>query len=76
MRTILDDELRRWEVFATTGDFGGPDPAKLVFRCTSDAALRPRVIVYDGDKSEAEKAVAEATDPELVDMLEDAQNVG
>ena len=75
MRTILDRELRRWEVFATTGDFGSPNPAKLAFRCTSDAGLRPRILVFAGDKSDAEQAVAEAAEGELLRMLESAQNV-
>ena len=75
MRTILDGDLRRWEVYATTGDFGSANPAKVGFRCTSDAWQRPRVVVYDGDKSEAERCVAEWSDGELVRMLESAEPV-
>ena len=75
MRTILDGELRRWEVFATTGDFGSPNPAKLAFRCVSDAGLRPRILVFAGDKSDAEQAVAETPEDELLRMLETAQSV-
>jgi hypothetical protein len=75
MRTILDRDLRLWEVYATTGEFGAPNPAKLAFRCTSDAWQRPRVFLYPGDKSDAEKAVAEASDGELVRMFESAENV-
>jgi hypothetical protein len=75
MRTILDRELRRWEVFATTGEFGSPNPAKVAFRCVSDAGLRPRIMVFSGDKSDAEQAVAEAPDGELLRMLEEARAV-
>jgi hypothetical protein len=76
MRTILDRDLRWWEVYATTGDFGSANPAKVAFRCTSDAWQRPRVFLFPGDKSDAEKAVAQASDGELVQMLDAAQNVG
>jgi hypothetical protein len=75
MRTILDRDLRRWEVYATTGDFGSANPAKVAFRCTSDAWQRPRVVVHDGDKSDAERCVAESTDGELVRLLESAEPV-
>ena len=75
MRTILDRELRRWEVFATTGEYGSPNPAKLAFRCVSDAGLRPRILVFAGDKSDAEQTVAEASAEELLRLLESAQSL-
>ena len=75
MRTILDRDLRRWEVYATTGEFGSANPAKLAFRCTTDAWQRPRVFVYDGDKSDAERCVAEFSDGELLRMLESAERM-
>jgi hypothetical protein len=75
MRTILDKDLSRWEAYATTGEFGSADPAKVAFRCTSDAWQRPRVLVYRGDKSEAERCVAESPDGELLRMLEAAERV-
>jgi hypothetical protein len=76
MRTILDGDLRRWEVYATTGDFGAPDPARIGFRCTSDVGQRPRVFVFEGDKSEAERSVAASPDGELMRMLKEAETVG
>ena len=75
MRTILDGDLLRWEVYATTGDFGAPAPAKIAFRCTSDAWQHPRIFVMDGDKSEAERLVLEAPDGRLLEMLEGAEGV-
>lgn len=76
-RTILDRELRLWEVYATTGDFGAPDPAKIAFRCTSDAGQRPRILTFDGDKADAERAVVELPAAQLATMLgEQAADVG
>ena len=59
-RTILDSELRSWEAYATTGDYGLTAPAKIAFRCTSDSSQRPRIVDFEGDKSDAERAVRAA----------------
>jgi hypothetical protein len=72
MRTIVDRDLRRWEVYATTGDFGAPAPAKIGFRCTTDDAARPRVADFPGDKSDAERAVLTWPEEQLVGVLEKA----
>jgi hypothetical protein len=71
-RTILDGDLRSWEVYATTGDFGLPAPAKIAFRCTSDGSRRPRVLDFEGDKSDAEQAVLAWREEELRAALERA----
>jgi hypothetical protein len=69
-RTILDSELRSWEAYATTGDFGLTAPAKIAFRCTSDSSQRPRIVDFEGDKSDAERAVQAWTEEELLEVLE------
>ena len=71
-RTILDRDLRSWEVYATTGDFGAPAPAKIAFRCTSDESARPRIADFAGDKSDAERAVLTWPDDQWVGVLEEA----
>lgn len=70
MRTIRDGGLKTWEVFATTGDHGFADPARIVFRCVSDPGERPRAVRYGGDKSEAEEAVVSRSDQDLLAWLE------
>lgn len=74
-RTILDDELNTWEVYATTGDFGYADPARVVFRCLSDTRERARALDPGGDKSEAEAFVLERTEEELKALLAEAEPV-
>ena len=74
-RLIHDDALRTWEVFASTGDYGAADPARIVFRCTTEPGVRPRAVRLDGDKSDAEKAVIELTADELEKLLESAQEI-
>lgn len=69
MRTIRDEDLKTWEVYATTGDHGFADPARIAFRCVSDPWERPRAIRYGGDKSEAEEAVERWSDADLLSHL-------
>lgn len=74
-RTILDDDLNTWEVYATTGDFGFADPARIVFRCLTDSGERARAVEPGGDKSEAEELVVTRSDGELRELLEKAEPV-
>jgi len=74
-KSILDDDLRRWEAFATTGEGGLPDPGRVAFRCTSDPGLRPRVIAVAGDKSVAEQAVAQGSRGELLALFQKAREI-
>ncbi len=68
-RTILDDDLDRWEVFASTGPSGFADPATLVFRCVSDPDRPSRGVIVSGDKSEAEAAVLSVSTTDLRNLL-------
>lgn len=68
-RMIQDGDFRQWEAFATTGDYGFSRPARIVFRCRSDADERARVITVEGDKSDAEARLTSVDDDELSEML-------
>lgn len=68
-RMILDGALQQWEAFATTGRYGFPDPARVIFRCVSDPEIRARAVDIEGDKSDAEKTVETFDDGELREML-------
>ena len=72
-RTILDAALRSWEVFASTSRYGFAPRSRVVFRCTTDPAERPRARAIDGDKSDVEALVVGAPVEQLVDMLEGAE---
>lgn len=71
-RTILDADLRRWEVFASSGPRGFPTPAQLVFRCLSDPDQPSRAVLFQGDRSQAEEAVLGRESEELKNYLERA----
>lgn len=75
-RMILDEDLRRWEAFATTGEYGFPDRSRIVFRCVSDAHQRARAVVLPGDKSDAEQEVEARSELELRELLAEAPEIG
>lgn len=72
MRVVRDRGFRDWEVYATTGDFGLPSPARIVFRCRTDSDERPRVVTIEGDKSKAEALVKSLSTSELTGLLTEA----
>lgn len=74
-RTLVDVELNRWEVFATTGPHGYSDPARLLFRCLSDRDVRSRALPVEGGKAEAEHVASTATTEELSKMLSRAEAI-
>jgi hypothetical protein len=75
-RIIQDADLRVWEAYASPGPFGLPHPARIGFRCVSDARASPRAVPFIGDRSEAERVVREASADELRKMLERAVVAG
>ena len=74
-RTIVDADLRSWEVFASTGPYGYAPHSRLVFSCTTDPAERPRSSAVSGDKADVESLVATAPDDELRRLLEAAEPI-
>ncbi|MDX1567200.1 MAG: hypothetical protein R3223_05315 [Longimicrobiales bacterium] len=75
MRTIQDDSFRTWEAYATTGQYGFSDPARIIFRCVTDPNERARFVTIDGDKSDAEARVRSLSNGELQDLMEGADVV-
>lgn len=72
-RSILDDQLRSWEAFASTGPYGYSPGSRVVFSCTSDPGEPPRACTLDGGAADAEALVAKAPAAELVALLERAE---
>lgn len=69
MRIVTDGDFRTWEVYATTGEYGFPHPSRIIFRCMSDPGERARVVVVDGDKSDAEARVRQLSEGELRELM-------
>lgn len=74
-RTIQDQDLLLWEAYATAGDFGYPDHAKMVFHCLTDPARRARILKRDGDKSDVENELSTLSEAELLALLDQTEEV-
>ena len=64
-KTIVDKNMLTWEVYPS----GGADRSHIVFNCLSNRMLRPRFVVASGDEADAERAVLEASNDQLQEML-------
>lgn len=74
-RMIQDRDLLLWEAYASSGDFGSPDRARLFFHCLSDPGLRARYLERKGDKSDVEHEVVTLPDDRLVELLEQTREL-
>jgi hypothetical protein len=52
---------------------GFPEMARVVFRCASDEIEPPRAHAVEGDKSDGERIVVEASEEELRALLTQAK---
>jgi hypothetical protein len=69
-RTLLDDDLLTWEVYATSGDYGFADrDSRIVFHCLTDPRRRARSVRIAGPQAEAERTVEDGGDVELMELL-------
>ena len=68
-RTIVDDDLLVWEVYASGGPYGLPEKPKIVFHCAGDPERRARFVHHDGDNSTAQTALREMSDTQLRGLL-------
>jgi hypothetical protein len=68
-RIIQDHDLLLWEAYASTGDFGYPQQARIVFHCLTNPGLRARVVEQTGDKSDVENQLATLPENELLGLL-------
>ncbi len=74
-RIIQDQDLLLWEAYATTGDFGYPQQARLVFHCLTNPALRARVVEQEGDMSDVENQLATLPEGELLGLLAETEEL-
>jgi hypothetical protein len=72
-RTLQDENFLTWEVFPSAGDHGFSEQPYLVFNCLTDRNKRPRLIEFNGDEADAERFSTEATDAQLLDLLDRAR---
>ena len=74
-RIIQDQDLLLWEAYASTGDFGYPQQARIVFHCLTDPGLRARLVEQDGDMSDVENQLATLPEDELLELLAETKEL-
>lgn len=71
-RQFQDSNLLKWEAYASGGAHGSADRARIVFHCLTDRNMRARFVAIEGDQADAERAVSEADEARLAELLDQA----
>ena len=72
-RTFYDSNLRQWEAYVTGGQPGSVHAARIFFVCQADPDAHPRYVRHaSGNAAEAQTALLEYSDKELVGLLEES----
>lgn len=74
-RTFLDDDLLRWEVYASGGRHSTPERSRIIFHCVSDRGRRSRRVTHDSDHTSAQHMVEALPEDELREMLREAEEL-
>lgn len=73
-RTFQDEDLLLWEAYAAAPRTGRHQEerrgARVMFHCLTDRERRARVLERDEDRTGTERRIANADEPELIEMLE------
>ncbi len=72
-RSFYDSNLRQWEAYVSGGQPGSVHAARIFFICPQDPDATPRYVPYaGGNAAEAQAALLEYADTELVGLLEES----
>ena len=71
-RQIQDQNFLVWEVYPSGGNLGFSTEPYVVFHCLTQRDLRPRRVSLPGDEADAERKVRNASEAELLGMLQES----
>jgi hypothetical protein len=74
-RTFQDRNFLVWEVYPSGGKHGFSDNPHIIFHCLTQKQLRPRFADLGEDSADAQRLVVEASDDELLTMLEQSDEL-
>ncbi len=75
MRTLVDDQLMEWTVWAVPSRGGRPQPGRLIFRCTSNPNERAREVTVPDGRGSAEAVLESAALADLKELLAGAEPI-
>jgi hypothetical protein len=74
-RQIQDQNFLVWEVFPSGGNLGFSTNPYVIFNCLTQRDLRPRRHRMDGDEADAERLVRQASDQDLLSLLQNSREL-
>jgi hypothetical protein len=74
-RTFQDKNFLVWEVFPSAGRHGYSHHSHVVFHCLTQRDVRPRYFDVGSTEADAQRLIGEASEVELLDMLERARDI-
>ena len=74
-RSLQDRNFLVWDVFATTGKHGFDENPNIVFQCMTLPESRPRVVTVEGTEADAQARIINASDEELLALLEQSERL-
>jgi len=74
-RTLQDRNFLVWEVYSSGGKHGFADDVNIVFNCLTQQEIRPRYVPMQMDEADAQRKIGEASEAELLEMLERAREI-
>ncbi len=75
MRTLYDDQLMEWTVWAVPSRGGMPQPGRLIFRSTGEPNARARQVTIPEGRGSAEAVLESASTSELKELLAGAEPI-
>jgi hypothetical protein len=74
-RTFQDRNFLVWEVYSSGGRHGYSHSPHVIFHCLTQRDIRPRYAGAGENEAEAQRLILEASEPQLLEMLERAREI-
>jgi hypothetical protein len=74
-RTFQDKNFLVWEAYSSGGRHGFSKDPHIIFHCLTQRDVRPRYIETGSDDAEAQRILGEASEPDLLALLEGAREI-
>ena len=74
-RSFQDRNFLVWEVYSSGGRHGFSDKPHVIFNCLTQPVVRSRWTPLGEDEADAQRRIAEASDADLLAMLEKAPEI-
>jgi hypothetical protein len=74
-RTFQDRNFLVWEAYSSGGRHGFSKDPHIIFHCLTQRDVRPRYVETGVDDTDAQRILGEASEPDLLALLEGAREI-